>query len=286
VRGTLVPHWTRVVNRCTALIVREWGEMFPMFIVSEYPKSGGTWLGNMASDCLQVPFPQHYRMPLLMTCVIHNHWKYSPKYRRPFYLYRDGRDVMVSLYFHRMRKIAAQRDANDRQTKRVYEGLFGKGYDPGDVRGHLARFIENEFENPRGSRITWKQHIESWHDPEGRPHVAYLSYEQLLSEPHATLKRAVEHVAGRTIEDWRVEMSVDKFSMARQTGRRPGQEDRSSFIRKGVAGDWVNQFTRESAEVFHDLAGDVLIRLGYERDASWVERAGASAPQVAVANGR
>jgi hypothetical protein len=57
--------------------------------------------------------------------------------------------------------------------------------------------------------------------------------------------------------------------MQRATGRAPGQEDRTNFIRKGVVGDWVNHFSREAAEVFDWLAGDTLVSLGYEPDRGW-----------------
>ena len=60
--------------------------------------------------------------------------------------------------------------------------------------------------------------------------------------------------------------------MVRQSGRRPGEEDVTQHIRKGVAGDWLNHFTRASAELFNDLAGDVLVTLGYEQDRNWVDR--------------
>lgn len=277
----MMPAWQRVVNTTNCYIVQACGERFPMYIVSEYPKSGGTWLARMAADCLENAFPQRYRLPIAMPCVIHNHWTYSRRLRRPFYLYRDGRDIMVSYYFHRMRRVAVDQHAGDGRNKRLYDRLFGKGYDPEDVRTHLPRFIEHEFKHPRGSRLTWTQHIDNWYDPDSRPHVAYLSYEQLLAEPHATLKRAAEHLAQREIDDWRIDMAVEKFSMAKQTGRKPGQEDRSSFIRKGVAGDWANHFSREAAEIFRDRAGDTLVMLGYEPDHAWVERIGSPVAEPA-----
>jgi hypothetical protein len=40
----------------------------------------------------------------------------------------------------------------------------------------------------------------------------------------------------------------------------------------GVAGDWRRVFSREAAALFDDLAGDWLIRLGYETDRRWVDR--------------
>ena len=52
-------------------------------------------------------------------------------------------------------------------------------------------------------------------------------------------------------------------------GRSKGEEDSSSFYRKGVAGDWRNHFTEEDRRVFKEEAGELLIRLGYERDLDW-----------------
>ena len=61
--------------------------------------------------------------------------------------------------------------------------------------------------------------------------------------------------------------------MSRQTGgRKAGDEDRSSFIRKGVAGDWVNHFTKDTSKLFQELAGDALLALGYEKDPEWWKR--------------
>lgn len=262
----------RVSNRLTRQIALRWGETFPMYVVSEYPKSGGTWLGRMVADCLEIPLPRHTNLPLAMTCVVHNHWGYDPRLRRCIYLYRDGRDVMVSFYFHRMRWIHNERNPKYAGHAQKYEAMFGKGYDKDDTVANLARFIEHEFANPRDSRLTWRQHVESWGAPDGHEHVAYVSYEQLREDCAGHLKRIVEHVAGRPIEDWRVDMAVDKFSMQRATGRKPGEEDRTTLIRKGVVGDWVNHFSREAAEVFDRLAGDTLVRLGYEADRGWVSR--------------
>ena len=89
----------RISSRITKLIACCWGESFPFYYVTEYPKSGGSWLADMIADYLQIPRPVHYHLPLSFTCVIHNHWGYSPRLRRVFYLYRDGRDVVVSDYF-------------------------------------------------------------------------------------------------------------------------------------------------------------------------------------------
>ncbi len=53
------------------------------------------------------------------------------------------------------------------------------------------------------------------------------------------------------------------------TGRKQGQEDKNSFYRKGVRGDWRNHLTESDQALFKSLAGDLLIRLGYEKDHNW-----------------
>jgi hypothetical protein len=266
----------RISNQVTRSIVLNFGDRFPMFVIAEYPKSGGTWLGRMVADVLRVPFPRHTCMPLAMTCVVHNHWKYDARLgERTIYLYRDGRDVMASFYFHRMRWIASGA-AHYRKRAREYERLLGKGYDPADTKKHMARFIEHEFATPRDCRQNWRDHLGEWFGPgddaPGRPAIAYVSYELLRGDCATHLARICEKASGKQPDPWLVEHTVEKWSMERTTGRRPGEEDRGDLVRKGVAGDWVNHFNREAAEVFDRLAGDMLVRLGYEADRGWVDR--------------
>jgi hypothetical protein len=57
-------------------------------------------------------------------------------------------------------------------------------------------------------------------------------------------------------------------------GRKRGEEDQFSFLRKGIVGDWRNHFSAEAAVVFDAHAGSALIELGYEPDRSWITSAG------------
>jgi len=47
-------------------------------------------------------------------------------------------------------------------------------------------------------------------------------------------------------------------------GRSPGEENRNTFFRKGVPGDWRNHLSAEGIASFQDRAGESLARLGYE----------------------
>ena len=52
-------------------------------------------------------------------------------------------------------------------------------------------------------------------------------------------------------------------------GRRIGQENTKSHYRKGKQGDWKNHFNAEHTAFFKDKYGDLLIKLGYEKDYNW-----------------
>ena len=44
---------------------------------------------------------------------------------------------------------------------------------------------------------------------------------------------------------------------------------RSPTFRSGKAGAWREQFSEANKRLFKDVAGELLIRLGYERDQDW-----------------
>ena len=67
-----------------------------------------------------------------------------------------------------------------------------------------------------------------------------------------------------------MEAIAKKFSFEQQSGRKPGQESKTNFMRKGIIGDWRNQFSPEACKVFNHFAGNELVLLGYEKDNSWV----------------
>ena len=95
-----------------------------------------------------------------------------------------------------------------------------------------------------------------------------VRYEDLLEQPLEEVQRLLEFLDADTDEKTVVRL-VEKSAFERKSNRERGQEDSSSRIRKGIAGDWKNVFTDDDRRIFKEVAGDLLIRLGYEKDDNW-----------------
>ena len=59
-----------------------------------------------------------------------------------------------------------------------------------------------------------------------------------------------------------------QFSQKAQ-GRQPGEENVHNHYRKGIAGDWVNHFSKEHSAYFKEHYNKVLVKLGYESGSDW-----------------
>lgn len=238
--------------------------VLPLYIINEYPKSGGTWLAQMIGEYLELPFPRNEN-PKLESCIMHGHMMPGPLMTNVFCLFRDGRDVMVSYYFHML----FQNDKNPpRMVERARGDLQFADYD--DVRKNLPEFIRYNFNRRRKSlnpnQFTWDQFVNAW----SNKNVCKIKYEDMVVNGVETLSRAIAEVTGKQVDRKKIARIVNKYSFENQTKRKPGQEDSTSFLRKGVPGDWKEKFTRESAEIFDKYAGNELIAIGYEKDRSWI----------------
>lgn len=190
---------------------------------------------------------------------------------RVVHIIRDGRDVAVSAVHHMWNHSAdagghldsvqaeelAKRDAYREDPEAFFEngqsifneGRFRMGFvDP--WRSLTASAVED------GPALLGENYSE-------------VRYEDLLENPEQEIGRLLEFLGADTSEQ-AVTRSIEAGSFEKWTkGRERGQEDSSSFFRKGVAGDWQNAFTEEDKRIFKEMAGDLLIELGYEKDKDW-----------------
>lgn len=253
--------------KTTKQIALRRGRALGMYLGCGFPKSGTVWLCQLLSTALGLPHPRHYRFPIAMESIVHSHWSYDRRLPPAAYIRRDGRDVMVSLYFHNVRILDdPSKPRRAEALREEFNHLYGTGFDPYAVRANLPRFIESVTAHPRGTDgLAWHEHVQDWSD---RPDTALVSYEELQTQPVGALTRVMGELGVEPSEAI-ARLAVERWSFANTTGRKPGDEDRTSFQRKGVSGDWRNHFSREAGEVFDAVAGDTLVALGYADDRDW-----------------
>ena len=233
-------HITRLLGRC-------FSEAIPLVYVCGFPKSGTTWVTQMTADYLQLPFPRLSLLPIGFAAVVHGHETVARHYRRALYVIRDGRDAMVSFYFHLSKNIpSGDNPPLTAKQKKFFPGLINKN----DIVRNLPLFIEQQMKFPHGScGLNWGQHVQRYLDLQ-RPDVPMVRYEDLLADPVPALSAAMAVFDQTKVDMQRIEATVNKFSFESQTGRRAGKENRQSFLRSGQSGDWKNYFSLEALDVF------------------------------------
>lgn len=259
-----------VSHHATFFIGKHFPKLVPMCFVIGYPKSGTTWACQVAADYLQLPFPRYALLPVGCPAVVHGHERVSPRFHQGLYVMRDGRDALTSLYFFLLKGMNIPPGDNPKLNKhqrRNFPGLTNRD----DVHGNIARFIEAQMKHPNSCRLNWGDHIRSFYETKGH-HCVPVKYEDLRLDGERAFARAMTELMGEEADMDKVRRALERFSFEKQAGRKAGQEDTRSFLRKGEVGDWRSKFSREAAEIFHDYCGDALIMSGYEADDSWLER--------------
>lgn len=239
-------------------------ESLNQVLVSEFPKSGGSWLCQMLSEALEIPFPRNKR-PIFDECILHGHHLYHFRFGKMIGVIRDGRDVMVSAYFY----FLFENERNPELLVKRFRSEFPfTNYS--DIHKNLPEFIRYMFEDysERLFHFTWMESIHSFYN---NKNVKIVKYEKLLLDPIKELKETIAFLEKEIPSETVLSNIIDKYSFKRMTKREPGEEDRTSFLRKGIAGDWRNYFSKEACITFADYAGEALIKAGYELDQAWVE---------------
>ncbi len=153
------------------------------------------------------------------------------------YLVRDVRDVAVSYFYY----------LNQQKGRNVTIEEDRKGF-----HEHLQKRVPEWLEHVVGGLNT---------NP-----AAIVRYEDLKLVPVDTLLGLGRRL-GAPLDETLVRDTLDKFAFKTLAKRKEGQEDRNSFFRKGIAGDWVNVLTPDENAWIEQQAGQVLEVLGYKPEA-------------------
>ena len=170
---------------------------------------------------------------------------------RFLHIVRDGRDVVSSL-------IAAS-------------GSWGARWAPSTVA--------------RSARV-WRTHVLGAREAARCGAYHEVRYEALREPAGVSLLRDVFEFVGVDISETQAASFMEEQSFERASGRGvvsasilTGGEGASSaaarhepegFFRQGAVGGWRAEWSADDKRAFNEVAGDLLIELGYERDSKWV----------------
>src|SRR5215218_4348355 len=180
--------YSRIYDRENELIrasmVHLLSGVVPLYVVNEFPKSGGTWVGQMLGHALGVPFPRN-RFPVFRSSIMHGHYLKGWGMRNVVVSWRDGRDIMVSWYHQQL----IPHEYNQQQVARSRRELRLEDYD--DVYGNLPAFIHYAFTRPHSPNFSWTDFVRRWRLRKG---VVHVRYEDLRRSTAEELRRIVSQL--------------------------------------------------------------------------------------------
>src|SRR5688572_4224978 len=180
------------------------------------------------------------------------------------YIVRDGRDVLISERFRNFVEDSRYLNGEDKRIIAALKvdqtpftdgrrSIFSEAFIRRAAAGWVANLNETEAE---GKRLYGERYFS-------------LRYEDLLAAPFAEMKKLwaflgvpVEKKLQTAIKD-ELSSNPDEEWQARRN------ESIASFLPKGHAGNWRQIFSARDKQLFKEIAGEMLVKWGYEKDSNW-----------------
>ncbi len=262
--------------------IKEPRQGWPILVANSFPKSGSHLLDQVLMGFSKIsPFSPHVSLPFVSfdgetglkkeaseamrflsqlrpLDVTSTHllaWPQvmeelrSPRYL-PYFIYRDPRDVVVShvFYITEMEPTHAHYNYYNQTLKNFDERLMVSILGRPDA-DHEFLDIGKRFDYYRG----WMYET----------NVLCLKYEDFIHDRMNTLARVADHFLAR------VETITLTSSQIAETLEVSINPKRSPTFRSGRTGEWKKYFKDSHKRAFKDVAGDLLIKLGYEKNNDW-----------------
>ncbi len=166
----------------------------------------------------------------------------------PYFIFRDPRDVVVSHVFY----------VTDMEVRHVHHDFYqslpdfesrlkvsilGRPNSNAEFPDIAARFAPY---------LGWLDHDE----------VLSIRFEDLIHHRADTLTSIMDHLLARIPIPSPRKLILDALETAINPKKSP-------TFRSGKTGEWKKYFTEEHKKIFKDVSGDLLIKLGYEKNNDW-----------------
>ncbi|MBI5841118.1 MAG: sulfotransferase domain-containing protein [Chloroflexi bacterium] len=166
----------------------------------------------------------------------------------PYFIFRDPRDVVVSHVFY-VTDMESRHVHHDYYTSlpdfdsRLKTSILGRpdaGIEFPDIADRFAPYLG------------WPDH----------PEVLTIHFEDLINNRASTLTCIMDHFLTRAPLHAPRQLILNSLESSINPTKSP-------TFRSGKTGEWKKHFKEEHKRIFKDVAGDLLIKLGYEKDNDW-----------------
>jgi LPS sulfotransferase NodH len=180
------------------------------------------------------------------------------------YIVRDGRDVLIS---ERFRNFVEESKFLTSEDKRIISDLRADPVSFTD--GRRSIFTETVIRRVVKGWVTDLQETED----EGRrlfgENYFALRYEDLLLQPFDEMQKLWAFLGVKADKSLEKTIVKEMSSNPDEEWQARRNEDIASFLPKGQAGNWQRLFTVGDKILFKEVAGEMLVKWGYESDFGW-----------------
>jgi sulfotransferase 6B1 len=169
--------------------------------------------------------------------------------RLNYFIYRDPRDTLVSQVFFAT-------DMNEEHGMHEY-------YNSLPDFGERLKVAITGIDRDGLHMVSVRQRYEGVFQWLAQKHMMCLRFEDLINNRDATLHAMLDEVE-RT--GYRIPTPREKALPILVEAIQPRK---SHTFRSGKTGGWKQHFTDEHKVLFKEVAGDLLVRLGYEQNNDW-----------------
>lgn len=234
------------------------------YIVTEFPKSGGTWACQLISEVLGLRFHRN-ALPGLRNQVLHSHRTKYLSEDNTITMVRDGRDVYISYFYHSL----FENDLyNHEHVRRVRNKFCGSR--EVNIETDLADFISFVHNDNLHYNGNWSRFLKR--RLQRNPRLVY--YENLLNSGKDEIKRVLRELGVSDVEDHIIDAAISKYSFNTQSsGSSSGSTGSHRWLRSGTSGQWRSVYNDDARSAFNKHNFSMLNALGYEDNEYWKIRA-------------
>jgi len=166
----------------------------------------------------------------------------------PYFIFRDPRDVVVSHVFY----------VTEMESRHVHHAYYQSLPDfDARLKVSILGRPDADIEFPNIAErfapyMDWLNHSE----------VMTIHFEDLIQDRVATLTRIMDHFLAHVPVQTPRELILESLEASINPTKSP-------TFRSGKTGEWTNHFNAEHKKVFKEVAGDLLVKLGYEQNNNW-----------------